>query len=203
MLGLEPWGRIRVDYQGLSPSLPFIIQEARLQGIPPEELHDAIGLLMDHIRRQRILYDDKHKTFTKFWGDGDKEILNGFLPEMDPPKGTKLRRASDEKDSYVYQWLGKRESLVQQAFGKWGIQDQKIDDFLERLFGFLSDRANRWLVPVTLAGRKGKPLPGQSGLYQVNADKIKLSAGSGVWKCRKCGRRSTRKSPRDLCMGYR
>ena len=42
-IGLEPWGRMKVDYIGLEPTLPWIQQNAHLLGMPHDrsEMNDA------------------------------------------------------------------------------------------------------------------------------------------------------------------
>jgi len=34
-IGLEPWGRMKVDYEGLDPALPWIQENAHSLGMPP------------------------------------------------------------------------------------------------------------------------------------------------------------------------
>jgi hypothetical protein len=38
-VGLEPCGRMRVDYAGLVPELPFFQQWSAIDGLSPEELY--------------------------------------------------------------------------------------------------------------------------------------------------------------------
>jgi ATP-dependent helicase YprA (DUF1998 family)/rubrerythrin len=202
VLGLEPWGRMRIDYTGLSANLPFIVRNSRGLRLPPDELCSGITTLLDYLRRQRVLFDPVHKTFSKYWNDGDLEIQNGYLPQMDPPKGTKLTRAADDNENYVVQWKGiSGDTYIKQAVRKWGVPDNDLPAFLEELLEFL--RAGGWLVPVTLIGAKGKSLPGQSGLFQVDLGKLQLVAAQGVWKCKRCSRRTARRTPNDLCPAWR
>ena len=62
MLGLEPWGRMRIDYIGLTSNLPFIVNHSRRLGLPPEELCSGILTLLDYLRRKRVLFDSVHKS---------------------------------------------------------------------------------------------------------------------------------------------
>jgi ATP-dependent helicase YprA (DUF1998 family) len=204
VLGLEPWGRMRVDYQGLTANLPFIVAQSRVLKLPPEELRDGIASLLDYLRRQRALWDPVHKTFSKFWENGSQEIQNGYLPSMDPPKGTKLTRDASDKDSYVIPWIGSQgDTFVKQAVRKWGVPDADLAKFLADLFGFLTKKDEGWLTPVTLLGQRGRPLPQQSGLFQVDSGKIQLVGGQGLWKCKRCARRSARRTPKNLCPAWR
>ncbi len=202
VLGLEPWGRMRVDYKELSPRLPFIVGVSRKLRLSPEAVCDGVATILDYLRRQRALLDPVHKTFSKYWGEGDSEIQNGYLPQMDPPKGTKLSRDASDNESYVVHWLANSgDTYLKQAIRKWGVDDADLAAFAHELFEFL--REKRWLVPVNLVGSRGGALPGQSGLLQIDAAKLELVPGHGVWKCRRCGRRTARRTPRDLCPAWR
>lgn len=202
VLGLEPWGRMRIDYVGLTPNLPFIVNHSRKLKLPPEELCSGIINLLDYLRRRRVLFDPVHKTFSKYWNDGDLEIQNGYLPSMDPPKGTKLTRAAGDNESYVLQWKGlSGDTSIKQAVRKWGVPDEDLSDFLEELFQFLA--SGGWLIPVNLVGARGRPLPEQTGLYQIDLAKIQMVAAQGVWKCKRCSRRTARRTPKDLCPAWR
>ena len=54
-IGLEPWGRMKVTYQGLDGSARFIQDWSHRLRIPPEDLVAGIGALLDHLRRRRLL----------------------------------------------------------------------------------------------------------------------------------------------------
>jgi hypothetical protein len=47
-IGLEPWGRMKVEYQGLETSLAWIQKHARELGIPAEELREGVASLLDY-----------------------------------------------------------------------------------------------------------------------------------------------------------
>jgi hypothetical protein len=74
-------------------------------------------------------------------------------------------------------------------------------EFLAGLFQFLVD--TKLLIPVRLLGQKLKPIPGLSGLYQVNVDQVRLQQHRGVWRCGRCRRRVTRRAPLNACPAYR
>jgi hypothetical protein len=59
------------------------------------------------------------------------------------------------------------------------------------------------LVPVRLKGSKGNALPNVNGVYQLNADVLRLQQNHGVYRCRNCRRRTTRRSPNMLCPAWR
>ena len=201
-IGLEPWGRMKVEYTGLDLALPWIQKHAHVLGMPPEDLRDGVASLLDYLRRKRVLHDPEQEIFTKYWMDGDLEVQQGYLPQVGNPTGTKLRRGADEKAELVTQWLSDRgDTTVRQMGKKWGVPADDAEEFLEGLFSVLVEKG--LLAPVRLKGSKGKPLPNVSEVYQVNADRMRLQQNHGVWRCKSCRRRSTRRTPRQACPAWR
>ncbi|MBM4052929.1 MAG: DEAD/DEAH box helicase [Planctomycetes bacterium] len=201
-IGLEPWGRMKVEYEGLETGLPWIQQTAAELGMPAEDLRDGVASVLDYLRRKRVLWDAEHEIFTHYWMDGDLEIQQGYLPQLGGPSGTKLRREPTEQAQLVTQWFSERgDTVLKQVAKKWGVDGGHIEDFLERLFKFLVDR--KLLRPVTLNGARGKPLPGVSGVYQVDADRLRMQANHGVWRCASCRRRNARRTPHNKCPAWR
>ncbi len=201
-IGLEPWGRIKVEYQGLDTSWPWIQQRARLLGMPPEDLREGVAAVLDYMRRQRVLFDPELMVFTKFWNDGDLEVEQGYLTNFGSPKGAKLRREDSDKPSYVFQWLASRgESPMRQLVVKWGVEKDNAEEFLTGLFNELASR--KILRPVQLKGARGNPLPQVSGVYQIDADCLRLLTNHGYWRCNRCRRRTPRRTPRQACPGWR
>ena len=201
-LGLEPWGRMKVEYEGLDTSLPWIGEQAHVLGMAAEDLREGIASVLDYLRRRSVLYDPQHKIFTKNWMDGDRVIQQGYLPRTGSPMGTKLQRTKAEKPALTNQWLSDAgETTIRQIAKKWGAEPGIVPNLLESLFAFLVER--RLLVPVVLEGAKGRALPGVSGVYQVNADLLRLSQNRGVRRCRHCRRTTTRRTPHDLCPAWR
>ncbi len=201
-LGLEPWGRMKVEYAGLDASLPWIQERAHELGISAEHLREGVAGVLDYLRRRRALHDPEHEIFTKYWKDGDREVQQGYLPNLRGPAGTKLRREAIEKPGLVIQWLSEAgRTTMRQVAGKWEVPADVTGPFLESLFAFLEERA--LLVPVRLKGSRGNPLPNVSGVYQVNADRLRLSPNRGVWRCRSCRRTTTHETPHDRCIAWR
>ncbi len=201
-IGLEPWGRLRVDYKGLEPGLPWIQRQAHRLGMPADDLRDGVASLLDYLRRRRVLHDPEQEVFTKYWQDGDLEIQQGYLPQLGAPVGTKLRREPTAKQEYVLQWLSEKgDTTVRQIARKWGAPASEAEAFVEDLFAFLVNQ--KLLVPVKLKGAKGRPLPGVTGVYQVDADRLRVQQNHGVWRCRSCRRRSARRTPHQKCPAWR
>ena len=201
-IGLEPWGRLRVDYKGLEAGLPWIQRQAHRLGMPADDLRDGVASLLDYLRRRRVLHDPEQEIFTKYWQDGDLELQQGYLPQLGSPTGTKLRRDPVEKQELVIQWLSEKgDTTVRQIARKWGVAAKETETFLEELFEFLVTQ--KLLVPVKLKGAKGRPLPGVTGLFQVDADRLRLQQNHGVWRCRSCRRRTARRTPHQKCHAWR
>ena len=201
-LGLEPWGRLKVEYDGLDATLPWIQQQAHALGISPENLREGVASVLDYLRRQRILHDPEHEIFTRYWMEGNREIQQGYLPSFLSPKATKLRRAANEKSELVAQWLSERgDTTMRQIAGKWGAAPDAVEPLLESLFDFLVDA--RLLSPVRLKGSHGRPVSNIQGVYQVNADKLRVNPNRGVRRCRTCRRTTTRLLPNDRCPAWR
>ncbi len=201
-IGLEPWGRMKVEYQGLTADLPWIREQADRLGIQAPDLCEGVASLLDYLRRKRILHDPEREIFTRYWMDGDLEIQQGYLPNFGNPVGTKLRRGAEEKETLVTQWLSDRgETTIRQMTRKWGIPADQAEDFLKDLFKVLRDL--KLLVAVKLKGAKGNPLPKLSSLCQVNADLLRLHKNRGVWRCTSCRRRTTRRTPFSSCLAWR
>ena len=201
-LGLEPWGRMKVEYAGLDASLPWIQQRAHDLGISAEHLREGVASVLDYLRRRRALHDPEHEIFTKYWKDGDPEVQQGYLPNLRGPAGTKLRRESAEKRELVIQWSSEAgQTTMRQIARKWEVPADATGPFFESLFAFLVERG--LLVPVRLKGSRGRPLPNVSGVHQVNADRLRLSPNRGVWRCRSCRRTTTREPPHRRCIAWR
>lgn len=199
--GLEPWGRMKVEYDGLNSVDPWVQRHANELGIPPDKLREGVASVLDYLRRKRVLYDPEHKIFTKYWMEGDREVQRGYVPGFFKPSATKLRREPTERPSQVTQWLSASgDTTMRQIARKWGVAPESVEPFLTGLFDYLEERG--FLVPVRLRGSKGRPTPGVSGVYQVAVDKLLLNPNKGVWRCGKCRRKFARDVPRGLCPAW-
>jgi ATP-dependent helicase YprA (DUF1998 family)/phage repressor protein C with HTH and peptisase S24 domain len=201
-IGLEPWGRMKIEYEGLDTIHPWIQKTAAGLGMPAEDLRDGVASVLDYLRRKRVLWDPEREIFTKYWMEGDLEIQQGYLPQLGSPSGTKLRREASEKTELVTQWFSERgDTVLKQVAKKWGVDTDYIEHFLQSLFDFLVDR--QLLRAVTLRGSRGHALPGVTGVYQVDADRLRMQANHGIWRCASCRRRNTRRTPHNKCPAWR
>ena len=200
--GLEPWGRMKVEYAGLHAALPWIQEQAHILGIPPERLRDGVAGVLDYLRRRGALHDPEHQIFTKYWQEGDREVQRGYLPSYLVPHATKLRRNPGEKANLVTQWLSERGATpMRQIAGKWGVPAESAEDFLTGLFDCLAEL--ELLVPVRLMGSRGRPLPNVSGVYQVSGKALRLHPNKGLRRCGSCRRTTLRELPNDRCPAFR
>ena len=201
-LGLEPWGRVKVEYVGLDASLPWLQEHAHSLGIAPDELREGVASILDYLRRRRALHDPEYEIFTKYWMEGDREIQQGYLPGFLGPAATKLRREGADKPELVMQWLSDRgATTIRQIAATWGVAAGAVEPVLESLFALLVERG--LLVSVRLKGARGRPLPNVHGVYQVNADRLRLTPNRGVRRCRRCRRTTTRNLPHRRCAAWR
>src|SRR3984957_9957593 len=202
-IGLEPWGRLLVDYAGLDPSVAFFQNWANRLGLRPEELRDGVAAVLDFTRRSRILLDRDGRIFLKIWQGGGREIANGDLPLFrGGPKGLKLQRDPGDAAGRVAQWLGTRPTSGVQAALRWGVHPNDVTQFLRELWPTLTNDLHL-IVPATLMGFRDRPLPGTAGARQIDADLLRLRASSGIWRCQECRRAHSRATPRMACLAWR
>lgn len=200
-LGLEPWGRVRVEYVGLDAGHELIDRWAQRLGFEPAALAEGVGALLDHVRRIRVLHDAPTRLFGKTWGNDVKEIQYGYLPAFSGgPRGIKLSRAPSDSPARVTQWIGTRATQMWNAVATWGVDENELEDLLRELWAMLA--AVKLLVPVTLEGW-GRPLPGSAGTFQVDATKLRLLPHRGRWRCEKCRRTTVRRGPTSMCIAWR
>jgi ATP-dependent helicase YprA (DUF1998 family) len=203
-IGLEPWGRLKVDYGGLSPDLDFIQRWSNVIGIEPQILTNGIEALLDITRRKNIVLDRVGEIFGKFWQEGDREIQRGYMPILQGvPIGLKLQREVQDNQNRVQQWLSQGgQTVAMQSARNWGVDPDLIPEFLGELWNFLTETL-AILVPVTLKGARNRPLANFAGVHQIDADKLRLTAHQGVYRCQVCRRTHLRLTPNNRCMAYR
>jgi hypothetical protein len=203
-IGLEPWGRMQIEYAGLVPTLPFILKWAVQLRIAPEELVSGIASLLDVTRRGAVLCDREGRIFSRFWQEGDFEIQRGYLPLLQGvPKALKLQREPGDDKNRVQQWLSdKGNTLARQATKRWGIPKDDIPEFFEELWQLLAEDL-QLLTPVTLTGWRNRAIPGCAGVRQIDADKLRLAPHKGIYRCNLCRRAHIRPTPKMACMAWR
>lgn len=203
--GLEPWGRMLVEYHGLSAQLPFFQSWGKRLAIEPEKLLQGVATLLDHTRRHGALHDSHTRMFSQYWHESDREISHGWIPlTRGGPKGLGLRRTADDKPGRVMQWLGNRGgTTARQAALNWGMIADDVEAFFEELWKLLTSQELGILVPVKLTGRRDEALPGARGAYQIDVDKLLLHTHHGHYRCTTCRRRNLRPTPKMACPAWR
>lgn len=203
-IGLEPWGRLRVEHEGLDATLPFFLQWAPVLGCSAAELRDGVATLLDGFRR-RLLLHHPSGLYSRFWRDGAPEVVAGYLPLLEGvPKGLKLRRDRDDDERRIDQLIPSRnQTVTTQAALRWGVPEGDVVGFVEALWRLLTELG--LLVPVTLRGVSPRltPLPRCAGAHQIDADRLLLTASSKVWRCRVCRRTQARRTPGAACVAWR
>lgn len=202
-LGLEPWGRLRVDYEGLSARTPGLADLAARHGLDAEALAEGLGGLLDRTRRRMILLDKDKRIFSRFWRDGDPDVLRGFVPAFQGvPTGLKLRREAGDDKNRVSAWINdQRNTAVLQVARRWDVPKEHVVEFVEELWKLLAERT-KLLAPVVLTGSRGNALPGASGTFQIDADRLLLKPNRGLWRCSECRRAQVRRAPGDVCPSW-
>ena len=204
-IGLEPWGRIRIDYLGLDTRSDFVTKWSGRLGIPEEALNGGVGGLLDLERRRPVLLDRTGHIFSKYWQPGMREIERGYLPDMSGvPRGLKLTRDPSDDRGRIVQWLSStgHRTTVMEIASKWGVDGEDLEEFVNEMWVYLTENT-RLLVSQTLMGSYGRALPNCPGTFQLDADRLMLSPNSGVYRCMTCRRGTVRRPPLDKCMAWR
>lgn len=203
-IGLEPWGRIRVDYVGVPADAAFVREWAARLGADEAALLGGVLSIVDHERRAGRLLDRETRMFTRIWADGDREIQMGFLPVMDGvPQGVALERGADDQPNRVSAWLtARRNTWVCAAARRLGVASDDVAEFASGLWRWLADECGLF-VPATLTGTRGSRLPGSIGAYQVDGDRLRIVPARGRWRCQRCRAAQTRITPGERCLQWR
>ncbi len=205
-IGLEPWGRMRVDYEGLEAGHAFFERWSGICGVSPEELCHGVAALLDNERRRMIVYHAESRLFSKFWNDGEEAVMRGYIPALKGvPKGLRLTRAGGNDEKRVSQWWSAGGTTAARSFvSRWGIPREMLQTFFEELWGFLTTDRDL-LVPSELVGggANGRRLPGTDGAHQLDAARFLLSETAGTWACTICRKQHSRPTPHMACSGWR
>lgn len=203
-IGLEPWGRLQVEYSGLTTDLSFIQHWSSQLGLTAEDLVQGVSSLLDHARRGNILLDREGNLFSRLWREGDFEIQRGYMPILlGVPKGLKLTRETADKAGRVQQWLSEKgnNTVASQAARNWGVPKDQMEAFFHDLWKCLTEET-KLLAPSVFKGQRNRLLAGCEGVYQIDADKLRLVSSKGVYRCSTCRRAHPRPTPHAACMTW-
>lgn len=201
--GLENWGLMRVEYHGISPQHAAVQRWAEKLALTPRQVADGISSLLDVWRRNRFVYDEQTKLFSRSWRSGDREIQAGYIPHFDmPPKGLLLEVPGPDRNPYAVPVLSSRgQTGAMQLVAKWGLTAEQAVEFLEELWPWLVDEL-KVLVPVDFRGTSGDLLKRGRGIYQIDTAALGLVAQRERYVCSKCRRLTARPTPTMTCTGW-
>lgn len=195
---LESMGLAKVVYEGLSPASQVLKNWADTMGIAPEEAVEAISLILDIWRRNRILYVSGDPIFSRYHPKDDPYIQAGLLPLREfRPEGLLL--TAGDQDKYARGVIAQKgASAVQALLKKWTSHPRTldVDAAATMLWQFLTDEA-RLLTKVTLRSQKDNPLGGD--VWQVPAEKLAVEKSQVRERCTTCQRLTTRTAPNRAC----
>ncbi|MGI9249888.1 MAG: DEAD/DEAH box helicase [Pseudohongiellaceae bacterium] len=201
--GLEPLGRLKVRYLGLTPELPSIVRWAKRLNCKAEQLADGIASLLDAARSRRTVFDPVTKAWSKFWMDGEREVQRGYLPSMQGvPAGLVFERDSQHHTGRIKQWFSSYGGAAMQAATAWGVAPDDVEEFLRDVWTLCTTELDL-LTQVQLKGARNGNLPGCHGSVQVNVDRLMLEPGQNMYRCQKCRRLHSRTNPTGACMAWR
>lgn len=202
-VGLEPMGRMKVDYLGLDASRPELVQWAQKLGCDATALAEGVASLLDAARSRRMLYDSITGVYSKFWLDGDVQVLRGYLPSMKGvPTGLKFQRDGQDDEGRIKQWYSNYGTVAKQVALAWGVVPDEVHAFLADMWRLVTEELHL-LGPVQLKGARGKLLPGCVGAHQVDVNRLILRPASGMYRCQTCRRLHSRANPSMTCMAWR
>ncbi|MCY2926090.1 MAG: hypothetical protein NT031_11730, partial [Planctomycetota bacterium] len=170
---LESMGLARVVYDGLTPENKRLIQWAKMVGITPEQAVEAISLILDLWRRNRILFVPNDPVFSRYHPKDDSYIQAGLLPLKEfRPEGLLLNVGPEDK--YARGVLAQKgASAVQALLKKWADEPDTfdVDTAATALWELLTEDI-KLLSKITLRSQTEKPLG--RDVWQINAEKIRV-----------------------------
>lgn len=201
--GLEPLGRLKVIYQGLSAELTVVRKWSERIGCSADELCEGIASLLDAARSRRMVFDPVTRIYSKFWLDGEKEVQHGYLPSMrGVPQALVFERDGQHDKGRIKQWYSNYDTAAKQATVGWGVAPDDVQAFLHDVW-LLCSKELDLLTHVQLKGARGKNLPGCHGVAQINIDQLMLVPGKGMYRCQTCRRLHARTNPGMRCIAWR
>jgi ATP-dependent helicase YprA (DUF1998 family) len=193
---LESMGLALVAYQGLSPDGKGLRAWADMLGLSPDEAVEAVSLLLDLWRRNRILYVAGDPVFSRYHPKDDPYIQAGLLNLREfRPEGLGLEPTDND---YVRSLLARRgSSAVQALLRRWASQPDRLDaDAAATALWKLLTEELRLLRKIDIRSQRETLL---AEAYQVDAEKVLVRASNQRVRCTTCQRLATRPAPRTAC----
>lgn len=200
-IGLEPWGRMKINYEGLSPDAEIIQKWSVREGIDASELFEGVLSAIDYYRRKVILLDRDYFTFSKPLSDGDSEVQRGYINKIQGlPRGLTL---DGNGPRTAVQAFYSTLSWTRQKAKVWGVNPDHVEEFWQEIWEYLTIVGI--FVPSRLYTRANSDtvMRGSVGSHQIDSNKIILSPFRGVYACASCGTRTHRNPPQSTCVAWR
>ena len=202
-VGLEPMGRMKVDYLGLTAARPEILRWAKQLACEPQALVEGVASLLDAARSRRMLYDSITGIYSKVWMDGEQKVTRGYLPSMKGvPAALKFQRDGQDDEGRIKQWYSGYATVAKQAATAWGVVPDQVQPFLADMWRLVAEEL-QLLAQVQLKGARGGLLPGCVGAHQVDVNRLTMRPDSGMHRCQTCRRLHARINPGMTCMAWR
>jgi hypothetical protein len=195
---LESMGLVRVVYGGLNDGSKGVRELAETLGISPEEAVEAVSVILDNWRRNRILCVATDPIFSHYHAKDDPYIQTGLLPLREfRPEGLLLQ--PDASNNYARSLIAQRgASAVQALLKKWATDPNRLDvDAAAAILWDLLTKQAKLLAKVTLRSQHDKPLAGD--VWQVNSEKLVVEQCQSRQRCTTCQRIATRPAPKATC----
>jgi ATP-dependent helicase YprA (DUF1998 family) len=197
---LESMGLAQVDYEGLTRDNAAVKRWADLLGIEPSEAVDAISLVLDLWRRQRLLYIPSDPVYTRYHAKDDPYVQSGLLPLRDfKPEGVLLEKGRSDKFARgVYSSRGT--TSVQALLKKWAADPEHLDvEVATKELWKLLTTDLRLLSKAQIKSQRDRIL---ADVYQVDCEKVMVIPHGERYRCNTCRRVVPRPSPKDSCTAH-
>lgn len=201
---LESWGRLRVHYHGLGPDTPQLATLAARYNLNKQDLLAWTETLLDNIRRNQIVYDERAPIFSHKWDYRYDLVRNRYLPEMDfHPRGMRLEpEPGAERNTSVRAWIS-RNTMVQDWLRALPLEKKDQDAFLRDVWElFTHDLQLLRSLPALYYGDNNR-IKGTAGVYQLDAHRIGVTKQDERHECDFCYRVHGRAPPNEACTRYR
>ncbi len=197
---LETLGLAKVEYKNLDPAHPDVIAWAKQAELTPEQAVDAIALLLDVWRRNRIMHIEGENIYGRFHRKEDHWVRVGILPlgEGFHPTGIDLEPCEQARVRTLL--TAKRTGGVQKAMAGWlsTTDSDAIDQAIRSLWTLMTKKLNLLaFVRLPKSGRNGAV-----DAYQVNGDSLIIHPHHERCRCTVCQRVMTRQAPDAKCLSY-
>jgi hypothetical protein len=74
-----------------------------------------------------MLFDSVTKVYSKFWLDGEVQVLRGYLPSMKGvPSALKFQRDAQDDEGRIKQWYSNYGTVAKQAAVAWGVVPDEV-----------------------------------------------------------------------------